>query len=104
MSEVALERVPGAPLLEAQRAPPADYYAGNLRRMLEHVLDYHSDLLDEEVRAFARSLLACSVDAQRLFARLIARKGPWLRVDKLTYAELEDLERALEELEALGVL
>lgn len=104
MSDVVPAGAAGAPLLEARKAPPPDYYAANLRRLLEHVLAFHGDLLEPAVLAYARSLLASSTDAQRLFARLIVRKGPWLRVDKLCYPELERLDEAVRELETLGVL
>jgi hypothetical protein len=104
VSDVAQEPVADAPLLQAHSAPPTDYYAANLRRLLEHVLAFHRDLLEPDVYDYARRLQASSRDAQRLFARLIVRKGPWLRVDKLRYPELEDVDAALRELEALGVL
>ncbi len=90
--------------LEARQPPPPDYYAGNLRRLLSHVLDFHADLLEDATRTYARSLLDASADAQRLFARLVSRKGPWLRLDKLAYAEVGDRDAAVAELEALGTV
>lgn len=90
--------------LHPNEAPPPDYYAANLRTLLTHVLDLHLDLLGPEVASFARDLLAASPDAQRLFARLVSRKGPWFRTDKLVYAEVDDLESALAELAGLGLV
>ena len=42
--------------------------------------------------------------AQRLFARLVTRKGPWLRLDKLDYAEITDRDAAVAELCDLGIV
>jgi hypothetical protein len=92
------------PELQANQPPPADYYAANLRRLLNHVLDYHRDLLSRSAYSFASSLVSASGDAQRLFARLMTRKGPWIRVDKLVYAEVVDRNAALEELSGLGLI
>ncbi|MFP6815647.1 MAG: VRR-NUC domain-containing protein [Pseudomonadales bacterium] len=86
------------PQLAANRPPPADYYAENLRYVLGHVRLYYADVLMPQEHAFAESVLACSAAAQRLFARLIGRKGPWIRVDKVNYAEVDDLESSLDEL------
>ena len=38
-------------------------------------------------------------DAQKLLVRLLNRKGVHFRIDKLHYAEIKDLDRALAELE-----
>ncbi|MCZ6711976.1 MAG: VRR-NUC domain-containing protein [Gammaproteobacteria bacterium] len=86
------------PQLAANRPPPPDYYAENLRQVLAHVRLHYADVLMPEEHAFAQSVLACSAAAQRLFARLIGRKGPWIRVDKVNYAEVDDLENSLDEL------
>jgi hypothetical protein len=92
------------PELQPDQPPPPDYYAANVRRMLSHVLDCHQDLLRPDERRYARSLLSASVAAQRFFARLVTRKGPWLRLDKLGYAEVADREAAVAELCDLGVI
>lgn len=86
------------PQLAANQPPPPDYYAENLRHLLGHVRSHYADLLAPEEHAFAASYVACSNPAQRLFARLIGRKGPWIRVDKVNYAEVDDLEPTLDEL------
>lgn len=90
--------------LHPNEAPPPDYYAANVRLLLTHVLELHQDLLDPAIAGFAQDLLGASSDAQRLFARLVSRKGPWFRVDKLVYVEIGDLHAALAELAELGIL
>ena len=67
--------------------------------MLRHVREHHGDLLNTEEAAHVEALLAASVPAQRLFARLLTRKGPWVRIDKLDYAEVHDRPAALQALE-----
>ena len=42
--------------------------------------------------------LGCSQDSQRLFARLLTRKGPLFRLDSLNYREVENIGQAIEEL------
>lgn len=86
--------------LQPQQPPPPDYYAANLRHLFSHVQDFYEDVLTDAERGFVHAFLSASADAQRLYARLLGRKGPWIRVDKLAYQEIGDLEAALNELEA----
>ncbi len=92
------------PQLVSQQPPPADYYAGNLRHLLTEVRSRCLPLLDATDRAFIAVFLGASVSAQRLFARLLSRQGPWIRVDSLDYQEVTDGPRALEELCAAGLV
>jgi hypothetical protein len=48
--------------------------------------------------------VAASRDAQRLFARILTRKGPWIRIDKLVYAEVVRPDAALRELVDRGLV
>ena len=92
------------PELVPQQPPPPDYYARNLRTVLEFVDDFHRDLLTASERAYITTLLGASVRAQRLYARLLGRKGPWIRIDKLNYSEVDDLDLAVSELQALHLV
>lgn len=97
----------GAPENAALRpgvAPPADYYRRNLLRILRFVLAEHGDLLKPTDVRFIAAVEAVGVAAQRLFARLVSRKGPLLRRDRLAYGEVPDLDAALEELAAAGLV
>ncbi|TNF85752.1 MAG: hypothetical protein EP301_10185, partial [Gammaproteobacteria bacterium] len=91
------------PQLAANSPPPPDYYAENLRQLVAHVHAHYGDVLREEEIGYGRSILACSDPAQRLYARLLSRRGPWIRVDKLRYREVPDIEAALGELEEAGL-
>lgn len=86
------------------RAPPPDYYADNVQYLLHEVEQRSADLLGPEERLLLRGLRAVSAEARRLFARLVTRRGPWIRIDSLRYPEVADLERALDELEAQNML
>ncbi|MEZ5560477.1 MAG: VRR-NUC domain-containing protein [Pseudomonadales bacterium] len=92
------------PKLDAREAPPPDYYAANLRHVLGAVRARDRDLLNVGELDFIDGFLGAGSDAQRLFARLLSRKGPWLRVDSLNYAEVADTEAALCELESRGLV
>ena len=80
--------------------PPPDYYRNNLLRVLERVRSVHSDLLTSEELCFIDRFTAASRSAQRLYARLVSRKGPNVRRDKLAYREVPDLQEAVDELAA----
>jgi hypothetical protein len=67
--------------------------------MLSHVQDTYGDLLNESERDYLHALLGLPTDPQRLYARLLGRKGPWIRIDKLDYREVADLPGAIESLQ-----
>ncbi len=83
--------MPGVP-------PPPDYYRNNLLRVLEHVRDRHADLLTPQEAGFVTGILSASRDAQRLYARLVSRRAGEIRLDKLAYREIGDLDAAIDEL------
>ena len=92
------------PQLVSQQPPPADYYATNLRLLLTEVSDRYHDLLEDADHRFVSAFLSASIPAQRLFARLLSRRGPWIRVDSLDYPEVGETEPALEALRAAGLV
>ncbi len=92
------------PILDRGVAPPPDYYRGNLLRVIDYVASIHGDLLDTSDAQFIASVQSVSALSQRLYARLISRKGPWIRQDKLAYREVDDLDTALLELTANDLL
>lgn len=84
------------------RPLPAGYYVDNFRAILETVAERYGDLLSAEERDFLSGFEALSTAAQRLFVRLISRRGPLFRRDRLAYAEIPSLPEAIGELEAAG--
>lgn len=81
--------------LEPGRPPPEHYYAENLLVLVRTVQRRYGDLLDPAELGFGASILTLPAPAQRLYARLIGRRGPLIREDRLAYAEVDDLEAAL---------
>ncbi len=92
------------PALRPNVPPPPDYYANNLLRVVETVSRQYSDILLAQERDYLSRVLTLSVDARRLYARLLMRKGPLIRVDSLDYSEVSHLPAAFEELEMVALL
>ena len=78
---------------------PQGYYLDNFTRVLDAAGTLYADLLAPEERAFAENFRRFSLDARRLYVRLITRKGPLFRSDKLAYAEIQNISGAARELE-----
>ena len=85
------------------QAPPPDYYRTNLVAVCRYVLDTYPQALHEQDIAWLGALLECSLPAQRLLARLVMRKGPLFRLDRLSYAEVGDVRTASAELAHAGL-
>lgn len=92
------------PKLVPQQAPPPDYYARNVRYLLDAVADRHADLLDPRALALIDAFRGAGVPAQRLFARLVSRTGPCIREDSLRYTEVGDVPAAVAELSHRGLV
>ena len=95
---------PPAHSLRSGEPPPPDYYRNNLLRLARLVMTEHADLLAaEDVRCLS-AILEAGRPAQRLFARLVSRKGPLLRLDRINYAEVDGLAQALQALADAGLV
>ena len=55
----------------------------------------YSDILLDRERDYLRRVFGLSIDAQRLYARLLTRRGPLVRIDSLEYREVSDLGRRI---------
>ncbi|KAK4341464.1 hypothetical protein RND71_039965 [Anisodus tanguticus] len=71
-------------------------YQHNLLLLLKEVLKINAHLFTEGEKTLLKSFLSLSDDSQRLFARLYARKGPWFRMARISYAEICDYEEAVK--------
>ncbi len=91
-------------MLKARQPAPADYYADRFGSMLRDVASQYSDILSPEESAFIQTQQRLSVGAQRLYARLVTRKGLLFRVDSLKYREIANLSACLCELVSNGFL
>jgi hypothetical protein len=75
------------------------YYLDNFHALLDYVSGHYADLLREYEKDLIMQFRQLSVDAQRLFVRLITRMGPVFRKDRIHYREIADLDRCIAELQ-----
>ncbi len=82
---------------------PEKYYHTYFSHLLDFVELHSQSLLDKEELWFIKSYRELGEDAQCLFLRFSNRKGPFFRLDKLSYPEI-NLQVACEELENKGFI
>ncbi len=85
-----------------QRPLPVGYYLDNFETVLGTVRERYEDLLAPAEREFLVAFEALSIDARRLYVRLLSRKGPIFRRDRLQYQEIAE-NLACDELEAAAL-
>ena len=78
------------------------YYLHNFRQVLAWVEQRYVDLLDAPSLAFIQAFGELPQPSQALLVRMVMRKGELFRSDRLTYAEIGDLDTALGPLLVLG--
>ena len=81
-----------------------DYYLRNFRTVVDAVCTRYGDLLSPEEHDRLARFGGVSADGQKLYVRLLSRKGVWFRADKLDYPEIGDVDRAADELAEAGLL
>ncbi|MAG13649.1 MAG: hypothetical protein CMN78_03530 [Spirochaetales bacterium] len=81
-----------------------DYYRENFITLLTEVISLYEDLLHDPEIQFAKNFQALSLPPQCLFVRLISRKGPLFRSDKLEYQEIPSIGDAANELYSAGFI
>ncbi len=87
-----------------QRPGGAVYYLDHFRQVLEAVKQRYGFLLDPTERAHISRIEGLGESTQMLYARLVNRKGPCFRLDRLSYPEIPALDAAIAELTAEGLL
>ena len=87
---------------ESRSPLPAGYYLVNFELLLDTVVERYGDLLSAAERAFYVELRALSLAARRLYVRLLGRRGPLVRCDRLRYPEIADVDAAVDELVTTG--
>lgn len=78
---------------------PRDYYLTNFQSFAATITDWYGDILNHDEHLFLNRFNSLSKEARMLFVRLISRKGPHFRDDKLAYPEIGGLDEPLRELE-----
>ena len=82
---------------------PEDYYLKNFRCVLTFVESRYQDLLTENEKGYIDAFQFLDENAQRLYVRLMLRKGPFFRNDKLNYSEIEAIDQAAMQLKKSGL-
>lgn len=68
--------------------PPPLYYLDNFQQALDWLQTRYADLLTAQERDFMRQFVLLPVSSRALLVRLIMRKGPHFRSDRLRYPEI----------------
>jgi hypothetical protein len=74
------------------------YYLDNFRYLITFVAARYHNLLNAREKLFLTRFSDLPLPAQALYVRLLQRKGPYFRVDKIRYAEIPAIEASLESL------
>ncbi len=83
---------------------PDDYYLKNFRFLLKFINSRYQDLLTQKEQDYIDAFYFVDEDAQRLYVRLVLRKGPLFRRDKLNYPEITAIDESAVQLENSGLL
>lgn len=91
-----------APSVNTNLAP--DYYLTNFQFLVDWIVEHYADLLTPLEHDFIAQFQQLDRQSQYLFVRLAGRKGPLFRSDKLSYAEINSISYAAEQLINIGLL
>ncbi|MFK7995867.1 MAG: VRR-NUC domain-containing protein [Granulosicoccus sp.] len=80
-----------------------DYYLVNFHTISGFVVDTYHDLLSSEEHQWVDMIRTASKPAQRLYIRLLTRRGSTFRRSRLRYEEIEDISAAASELAECGL-
>ena len=80
------------------------YYRDNFHCLVSTVIEQYSDLLSPAETLWCNTYFALSEAAQCLYIRLLTRKGPFFRRDKIRYPEIKLLPQAFTELNRVGLI
>jgi hypothetical protein len=89
---------------EMRSPPQAPYYLHDFMAVIAGVRARYAEHLSADEQDYLAKLDALSQPAQRLYARLVNRRGPFFRVKRLAYPEIADAGTAIAELVAAGFL
>lgn len=78
------------------------YYLQNFERLCDHARRHHGALLTAGEWRTLDAFAALPQPSQLLLVRMLTRKGPWFRSDRLAYAEVGDTRAAAAPLVAQG--
>lgn len=80
------------------------YYHQHMQELLHYIQQVQAPLWPDACDATIQRYLGLSQDAQRLWLRLVQRKGPCFMLAQLDYADIGDIHEAWQQLLAVGLL
>lgn len=80
------------------------YYHQHMQELLHYIQQVQAPLWPDACDATIQLYLGLSQDAQRLWLRLVQRKGPCFMLAQLDYADIGDIHEAWQQLLAVGLL
>jgi len=80
-----------------------DYYLVNFHTIASFVVSTYHDLLTHDEQQWFEKIRTVSKPAQRLYIRLLTRRGSSFRIAKLCYPEIERIGTAADELSAVAL-
>ena len=80
------------------------YYLSNFQSLCTAVASQYDDLLTSSEKTFLADFASLTEPARCLYVRLISRRGPWFRDNRLAYTEIGALSGPIDELLAEGFL
>lgn len=83
---------------------PTGYHLKNFLTLIRFVRSQYADLLKVEELDYAENFESLSEQAQSLYVRLVLRKGPVFRSDKLRYVDIPNVDLCATELASAGYL
>lgn len=81
---------------------PEGYYLTNFLTVLADAEARYGDLLAEDEQTTLERFRSLSLGAQRLYVRMLTRRGPWFRRDGFHYSEIGDPDVFVAELQEAG--
>ena len=83
---------------------PDTYYRDNFHCLVNTVVEQYADLLTPSETDWFHNYSTLSQSAQCLYIRLLTRKGPYFRRDKISYPEIGAISEAFTELDNSGMI
>lgn len=83
---------------------PADYYLQHFNELLRHLQLHYQPVLTDEFCQLAQAFMHLPLAAQRLWVRLLNRKGPVFALADIQYPEVPDQAAALAALQQAGLI
>ena len=83
---------------------PADYYLQHFNELIRHLLAYYQPVFTPELHQLTQAFAVLPLASQRLWVRLLNRKGPVFALSDIQYPEVQDQAAALAGLQQAGLV